>query len=167
MGFRFEEQVEVSEEAYVLLHGFATPVRPWKQVVWVAAIVALFTFAPSAWFGVGALGLFALGHLLNWLPPRAARQRYRELQHLHAAVTSGVSDEALWLHGNGVELRFSWAHVSGWRRLKGWLWFGSGSGAVVYLREDSLRSVGLYEEVVSRASAVVSEGQSRVGRGGL
>jgi hypothetical protein len=154
--FRFEEQLTISRETYLLLHGFARW-NDWRQTVWIAVSLLLIAIQSTRW-----IGLIILVPLLMTLryPLRYALQREYAGQrpHLHGPVVCGVSEEELWIVGDRAEVRFPWAQVTGWRRGAVWMWIAGSQGAVAYFRVTSLRAAGVYEPVVRAARARAAEG---------
>jgi hypothetical protein len=162
-GFRFQEEVTVSEDTYVLLHGFPRRVNWLRAGAWLAASAVFLWFHTTRWLGAVLLAMWVLGQALNWWTPRAARREYRhDRPYLHGPVICGASDEAVWLHGGDFEVHFPWTQEAGWRRGSGWLWIAGKGGGIAYFKEDSLREAGLYDALVSTAGAHGREGDKIV-----
>ena len=158
-GFRFQEEVTISEDMYVLLRGFPRRVNWLKLVIWIGVSAALLWFHATRWLGALGLIVWLAARALDWWAPHLIRREYRSGRpYLHGPIVCGASDEDVWVQGSDFEVRFPWAHQSGWRRGSGWVWIAGKEGGIAYFKEDSLRSAGLYDALVAQAAAHGVEG---------
>ena len=95
-GFRFQEQVVLSADDYVLLHSFAGEVNWIRLGLWLALGGVLSSFRPTRWLGVILLFVYLVTLGATRSTPWFARWQFRnERPHLQEALVCGLSDDEI------------------------------------------------------------------------
>lgn len=165
--FHFEEQVSICRRTYMRLHGVERRRNWYRMAFWTVTTIALTVFAPTRWIGLALVLVILAAALLYLLMLLGLRWQYEtQAKHLHTPVICGVSDQGLWVHGTGVDIRFPWHHLSGWNCGDGWMWLARHGGGVAYFRIASLREAGVYGAVMQAARSQVPQGEGSRRRSG-
>jgi hypothetical protein len=149
--FKFEHQYKISEKEYGDVFSTLSPKslnRIFRRTIIVLITILCFFWAYTFVLGLLGMLLILLGFFMPHLIPGSVKKQYHDSKILGVKYTYGVSNEAIWISGKGLDAKASWNLLSVWRIRGNWLILQVERFPEILLPIDQLEANGSFLHVM-------------------
>jgi hypothetical protein len=153
MAFEYTYTHQFTESEYVAINSTLSPRTRVIRYLGGAVLAVICLMWPYTFvMGLFIMGLLVVSFFAPGLVRVGSRSTFRQSKLLKTALTYRVTDSALSIVGEGVDLKCSWSNLIVWRENAGWLILSPSGMESIRLQVAKLKEDGVYESIIKLAS---------------